>query len=141
MKNTEQIWLDSQCSIAIEYLKQKGLLVDNISVCDNKHLIPLFSIWKFNLIDNSQWWVVAGDLPVDHANGDVAFCSREAVHHFSLKWQLQAENFLKANIEEQDRLAHELNAKAKTLFQIFNDESLWLTKKNKYYLNASLLNG
>jgi len=127
MTNNQQVWLDSQCSTAIDYLKQKGLIVDNITVCENKYLIPSFSIWKFNLHDNSQWWVVTGDLPVDHANGDVAFCSREAVHHFSLKWQLQAENFLKANIAEQDKLAQKLNGQAKTLFQIFNDESLWLT--------------
>jgi hypothetical protein len=129
MTNKQQIWLDKECLAAIKYLEQKGLCVENINICENKYLLPLFSIWKFSLQDGSLWWVVGGDLPVDHANGNVAFCSRDAVQHFSLKWQLQAENFLKANIEDQNKLAHELNAQAKTLFQIFNDESLWITNE------------
>jgi hypothetical protein len=127
MIKKQQEWLDNQCLISIEYLKLKGFDVDGISVFEKKYLMPLFLIWKFTLLDGSQCWVIGGDLPVDHANGDVAFCTREAVHHFSLKWQLQAQHFLKADVKEQNILGKLLNTQAKILFQIYNDESLWVT--------------
>lgn len=127
MTNKQQEWLDQQCLLVIDYLKCKGFDVEGITVNENKYLMPLFSIWKFGLNDNSQCWVIGGDLPIDHACSDVAFNTREAVHHFSLKWQLQAENLMKANVAEQTTLAQLLNGQSKTLFQMFNDESLWLS--------------
>jgi len=129
MTDKQQEWLDQQCLLAIDYLKLKGFNVDGIIVNENKYLMPLFSLWKFDFIDNRQCWVIGGDLPIDHACADVAFNTREAVHHFSLKWQLQAEHLMEANMTKQTKLAQLLSSKSKTLFQMFNDESLWLSDR------------
>ena len=122
---SQQAWKKAQYLIALEYLENKGYIIEDVLISENKYLMPLFSLWKLTLANKSALWVVGGDLPFDHANAEVALKARDAVRHFSLKWQLQAENLLAARVEKQNKLAHRLNSQAKILFQMFNDETLW----------------
>jgi hypothetical protein len=79
-------------------------------------------------------WIICGDLPTDHINSTVASTAREALRHFSLKWQLDASRYKdpvtrKASglDETQDwsRLTAQLVAKAEELYAMAEDESLW----------------
>lgn len=121
----QQKWIREQYLVATKYLAGKGLVADSVSVDESRYLVPIFSVWKIKLFDKQEVWVICGDLPTDHSSIDVAPTAREAVRHFSLKWQMQAENLLRADSEEQTKFAQLLVGRAEGLYQMFENDKLW----------------
>mgnify|MGYP000320624791 CR=1 FL=1 len=121
----QQQWVREQYQVATKYLAEKGLVTQSVKVEDSRYLIPIIAIWKLTLIDGTKCWVLCGDLPTDHSNIDVAGTAKEALKHFSLKWQMQAENLLKANTKEQNDFAQLLISRAEGIYNICEDEKLW----------------
>ncbi|MEW6984517.1 DUF4826 family protein [Colwelliaceae bacterium 6471] len=127
MTNQEQQqWVRDQYQVATKYLASKGLVTDSVAVEDSRYLIPLVSVWKLKLLDNTKLWVICGDLPTDHSAIDAAPTARDALRHFSLKWQLQAENLRQAGGPEQEDFAKILVSRAEGLYKIHENESLWV---------------
>lgn len=127
MTNEEQQkWVRDQYQVATKYLADKGLVTDSVAVEDSRYLIPLVSVWKLKLLDNTKLWVICGDLPTDHSAIDAAPTARDALRHFSLKWQLQAENLRQAGGAEQEDFAKILVSRAEGLYKIHENESLWV---------------
>ena len=100
-------------------------MTNSVNAEDSRYLVPLFALWKLTSLDGKKFWVLCGDLPSDHSSFDVAPNAREALRHFSLKWQMQAENLLQANTDEQNNFANLLIGRAEGLYKLYNDESLW----------------
>ena len=94
----QQQWVREQYQVATKYLATQGLVTDSVVVEESRYLVPFMSVWKLKVLDGSYFWVICGDLPSDHNTVDVAPNAREAVRHFSFKWQMQAENLLKTAI-------------------------------------------
>lgn len=121
----QQQWIKNQYQVATKYLAEKGVVTQSVQVEESRYLVPILALWKLTSIDGNKFWVLCGDLPSDHSSVDVAPNAREAIRHFSLKWQMQAENLLQAKNEEQNEFAHLLIGRADGLYKLFNDESLW----------------
>jgi uncharacterized protein DUF4826 len=122
-----QQWVREQYQIATKYLADKGLVTSSVMVEDSRYIEPLISVWKLKLLDGKWFWVICGDVPSDHVNLDVAKNAQEVLRHFSMKWQLQAENILadSAADEEQQNFAKLLIGRAEGLYQLSNNEKLW----------------
>ncbi len=121
----KQQWIKEQYQIATKYLAEKGIVTKSVIVEESRYLVPLLALWKLTSMDGKRFWVLCGDLPSDYSSVDVAPNAREALRHFSLKWQMQAENLLQAKNEEQNNFAHLLIGRADGLYNLYNDESFW----------------
>ena len=118
-------WVRDQYLAATKYLADKGLVAESVTVEESRYIVPIFSIWKITLFDKSKVWVICGDLPSDHSTIDVAPTAREAIRHFSLKWQMQAENLFKAGTEDQNEFARLLVGRAEGLYKMYEEERFW----------------
>ncbi len=124
----QQQWVREQYQVATKYLAGQGLVTDSVVVEESRYLIPFLSIWKLKVLDGSYYWVICGDLPSDHNVLNVAPNAREAVRHFSFKWQMQAENLLKSGDKEQEEFAQLLISRAEGLYDTYQQEKLWELK-------------
>ena len=121
----QQQWIREQYQVATKYLATKGLVTDSVAVEESRYLTPFMSVWKLKALDGSFLWVICGDLPTDHNAFEVASNAREAVRHFSLKWQMQAENLLTSQDSAQESFAQLLIAKAEVLYDLYQQDKLW----------------
>lgn len=121
----QQQWIREQYQVATKYLATQGLVTDSVVTEESRYLIPLMSVWKLKVLDGSYFWVICGDLPSDHNVLDVAPNAREAVRHFSLKWQMQAENLMKTGDKEQEQFANVLISRAEGLYDMAQQDKLW----------------
>lgn len=124
-ESQQQSWLREQYQGANKYLADKGYVVQSVNEAESRYLVPVIAIWKLNLMANQSVWVICGDVPTDHVKADVASSARDAIKHFSLKWQLQADSLLQNDGEEQTEFARVLIGRAEGLYQIYDDEKLW----------------
>ncbi len=124
----QQQWIKAQYQAATKYLAEKGIVTNSVTVQDSRYLVPLLAVWKLTAMDGKKFWVICGDLPTDHSSVEVAPDARDAVRHFSLKWQMQAENLLQSKKAEQDNFAQILIGRADGLYKLYENESLWQTK-------------
>ncbi|WP_019029129.1 DUF4826 family protein [Colwellia piezophila] len=120
-----QQWIKEQYQVATKYLAEKGIVTNSVKAEDSRYLVPILAVWKLNSLEGKSFWVICGDLPSDHSSIDVAQNAREALKHFSLKWQMQAENLLQAKTAEQTNFANLLISRAEGLHKLCEDEALW----------------
>jgi len=118
-------WVKEQYQVATKYLAEKGMVTNSVKVEESRYLIPVLAIWQLTMLNGDSYWVLCGDLPTAHSRIDVAPNAREALKHFSLKWQMQAENLLKAQDTEQTELAQLLIGRADSLYKLCENEKLW----------------
>ena len=118
-------WVREQYQVATKYLAEQGLVTESVVVEESRYLVPLLALWKLKALDGNYYWVICGDVPSDFNKLDVAPNAREAVRHFSLKWQLQADNLLSAGDKEQEEFAGLLVGRAEGLYKMYEQESLW----------------
>ncbi len=121
----QQEWTREQYLKATKYLADKGLVTQSIADTESRYLVPILAVWKINLLDKSVVWVISGDLPTDHVALNGSETAREVIRHFSLKWQLQAENLLKSEDKEQHKFAQLLIGRADGLYKLHENEELW----------------
>jgi hypothetical protein len=121
----QQDWIRKQYQVATKFLAEKGLITESVADKDSRYLVPLLAVWKMNLADKSSVWVICGDLPTDFSELKVAKNARDAIRHFSLKWQMQAENLLTVEKEESEEFAQLLISRAEGLFGLAENEQLW----------------
>ncbi len=124
-ETAQQQWVREQYQSATKYLATKGLVTDSVVVEDSRYLVPVLAVWKLKMLDGTFFWVISGDLPTDHNAIEVAPNAREAVRHFSLKWQMQAENLLNTGDKEQEEFAKLLISRAEGLYGMHQQEKLW----------------
>ena len=123
-----QLWVREQFQSANKYLAERGLLSDQILTKESRYLVPDIAVWKFKLQNGKKVWVINGRVTTDHVNADVAKTPRDVMRHFSLQWQLKAENIRAlgdAADPAQRGMVQILIRNAEALYQLSQDERLW----------------
>jgi hypothetical protein len=125
-----QEWVRTQFQKANRFLAEKGVIPNKVLTEESRYLAPYFAIWKMESKQPTKqsFWVLSGDLPSDYVDVKVAATAREAVRHFSMMWQLKAENLHKSGLtrdETQAKFANLLVARAESLYKMQEDDKLW----------------
>ncbi|WP_105198929.1 MULTISPECIES: DUF4826 family protein [unclassified Pseudoalteromonas] len=112
---------------AQKHLAEKGIMPKTLVEKDSRFLAPLCAVWKFKAQDGKSYWVITGQLPVDHIEVSAAGSAREAIRHFSLQWQLKADQLL--NSPRLDKTQHDfaqlLINRAHGLYELYEKQELW----------------
>ena len=90
-------WVREQHDLMAQYAGRRELIgsdAEGVPVWSIPHQIFLGRFYD-KASPEQGYWYVAGGVPSDHIPSHLAASAREALRHFSLKWQLQA-----AQIEE-----------------------------------------
>lgn len=120
-------WVREQFQRANQHLAENGILFDSVVVEASRYLAPYVAVWKIKSQQGKYFWVLSGDLPVDYIPFSTAVDVRSALKHFSLSWQLKAENILSAQglDETQENYAKLLADRAISLYQLSEKQELW----------------
>ncbi|MCY7293985.1 DUF4826 family protein [Alteromonas sp. a30] len=120
-------WFNQQSQKATSYLAQKGVVVETVFNEECTYVAPLFAIFKIRDKERKKYWVIAGDLPTDFATDNVAKDAKNAIRHFSLQWQMRAENMIRVGIKDtvQRDFAQMLVTKAEAIYPFVESEALW----------------
>ncbi|MCF1426607.1 MAG: DUF4826 family protein [Shewanella sp.] len=126
----QQQWVREQFQKANKFLAEKGVIPGKVLTDKSRYLVPFLAVWKVEASQpkKQQYWVISGDLPTDYVPADVAPTARDAIKHFSLTWQLKAENLIQSGVVRdptQARFANLLVARAQSLYEMQEDEKLW----------------
>lgn len=126
-----QAWLKEQNTIASEHLNSKGIKVETVkrTRCFNDAQLILSLVVGYDLLNKQtsgeDFWVINGNFPCDHVHALAADNARDALRHFALKWQLQAENLAKTSIDNKNEFGRLLAEKAAILYSYYENERLW----------------
>ncbi|MBY6185610.1 DUF4826 family protein [Marinobacter hydrocarbonoclasticus] len=128
--NTEQqqaAWVREQFQKANKFMAEKGILPGKVIMKESRHLPPLVAIWKIeeNGPRKRRYWVISGDLPTDIIPDSTAPNAREVIRHFSLAWQVKAENLVRSPDKTQQDLARLLVSRAEGLSEMHQQDRLW----------------
>ncbi|WP_341501106.1 DUF4826 family protein [Gallaecimonas sp. GXIMD4217] len=127
----EQAWIRESFQKANGHLASKGILPQKVKQTESRFLAPLVSLWRITAKVEGHikdFWVISGDLPTDHVEVNAAGDAREALRHFSMQWQLKAENIMRgpqAKDEVQVKFANMLVHRGEILYRLFEDDRLW----------------
>ena len=124
------VWTKAQFQKANKFLAEKGVIPDKVIAEESRYLAPYIAVWKMESRQPQKqaFWVISGDLPSDYVDVNVAETARDALRHFSMMWQLKAENMLHSGLTKdpiQAKFAQLLITRAESLFHLQRDEKLW----------------
>ncbi|BDA60359.1 DUF4826 family protein [Shewanella xiamenensis] len=131
MEKLRQEWVRTQFQKANRFLAEKGVIPSKVLADESRYLAPYLAIWKMESKRPTTkiYWVMSGDLPSDFVDVKVAKTARDAVRHFSMMWQMQAENLIRSGATRRDatqaKFAQLLVSRAESLYRMHNDEKLW----------------
>ncbi|MFT6268981.1 MAG: hypothetical protein ACJAVV_001799 [Alphaproteobacteria bacterium] len=129
IKTQEELsnWVREQFQRANKHLAEKGILFDTVVTEESRYMAPDVAIWKIKDTKKDLYWVISGDLPADALPVSTANSAREAIRHFSLSWQLKAENILSmaSSDDTQKDFAAILTQKAEMLYELQDNEEWW----------------
>ncbi|QYJ80220.1 DUF4826 family protein [Shewanella acanthi] len=131
MEKMRQEWVRTQFQKANRFLAEKGVIPSKVLADESRYLAPYLAIWKMESKRPSTktYWVMSGDLPSDFVDVKVAKTARDAIRHFSMMWQMQAENLIRSGATRRDatqaKFAQLLVSRAESLYRMHNDEKLW----------------
>lgn len=123
-----QTWAREAFQKANQFLAEKGVLFESVVIEDCRYLAPLVAVWKIKALDKKMYWVITGDLPSDFTLSENADDARGALRHFSLHWQLKAENLQQSNTENdpsQASFAKLLIDRAERIYALQDKKELW----------------
>jgi hypothetical protein len=125
-----QEWVRTQFQKANRFLAEKGVVPSKVLADESRYLAPYLAIWKMEAKQPKKqtFWVMSGDLPSDYVDVKVAVTARDAIRHFSMMWQLKAENLHKSGVTKdptQLKFAQLLVSRAESLYKMHQDEKLW----------------
>ncbi|NRA82914.1 MAG: DUF4826 family protein [Gammaproteobacteria bacterium] len=120
-------WMNDSFQACNKYLAEKGILTSKVLVEQSRYLAPIVALWKVKAQDGSLIWVITGKVPSDHVAASISSDPREILRHFSLTWQMKAQNIidLNSNDKVQNDFAQLLIKRAEGLYELFEDDKLW----------------
>ena len=100
------------------------------------HLPGALLLAQFEVADSAYWLITGGGGPTDILNAELANQPRDAARHFSLKWQLGAQQLLDgavaapADMTEQEVREKTVNLIrcAESLSELVSAEQFWRNK-------------
>ncbi|MGL4474285.1 MAG: DUF4826 family protein [Shewanella sp.] len=130
LEQQREIWVREQFQKANRFLAEKGIIPGKVLVDQSRYLAPYVAVWKMETAKPAKktYWVISGDLPTDVVEVGAAANPREVLRHFSLNWQLKAENLIRSGAvrdKTQAKFANLLISRAQSLYLMQNDEALW----------------
>ena len=127
--NQEQLsqWVREQFQRANKHLAENGVLFDSVVTEASRYLAPFVAVWKIKSIDKKYYWVISGDVPCDFIPFENEQTARAAIRHFSMMWQLKAENIRQSGTLDKVQLdfASLLITKAEDLYKVQDNENMW----------------
>ena len=128
-----QEWTRAQFQKANKFLAEKGIMPNKVYPEESRYLAPFVAIWKIDTKKPTKqtYWVMSGDLPSDYVEVSVAETARDAVRHFSMMWQMKAENIQRSGLTKdpaQAKFAELLVSRAESLYKMQADDSIWQAK-------------
>ena len=91
---------------------------------------------KFEVADSAYWLIAGGGGPTDILNSELANQPRDAARHFSLKWQLGAQQLLDGEVAPPvDMTEQELREKTVNLIKCAESLSN-LSRRSNFGLTA-----
>ncbi|WP_394132052.1 DUF4826 family protein [Shewanella maritima] len=123
-------WVREHFQKANRFLAEKGIIPSKVIADDSRYLAPYLAVWKMESKQPKKqtFWVMSGDLPSDYVDVKVAATAREAIRHFSMMWQLKAENLHQSGVTKdktQLDFANLLISRAESLHHMCNDDKIW----------------
>ncbi|MBD1583236.1 DUF4826 family protein [Pseudoalteromonas sp. S16_S37] len=130
LEELEQQWQRECFQNAQKHLAEKGIIPSTVFDKESRFLAPLCAIWKMKAQSGKTYWVVTGRLPTDHMETSGAATAREALKHFSYRWQLRADEIVAAGVndETQAKFANLLVNRAHGLYEIADKDELWVNE-------------
>ncbi|TRW49770.1 DUF4826 family protein [Aliidiomarina halalkaliphila] len=124
----QNAWVREQFQKANGYLVEKGMITDQVLTKESLYLVPQIAVWKFTLKGvTDKVWAITGVVPTDHVDAKVAENPRDALRHFSLRWQLRAEEILQNERSDatERKFAEMLVVHAEACYGLVQNEELW----------------
>ncbi|NKF51530.1 DUF4826 family protein [Shewanella sp. WXL01] len=123
-------WVREHFQKANKFLAEKGVIPTKVHTEESRYLAPYLAVWKMDAKQPKKqtFWVMSGDLPSDYVDVKVAATARDALRHFSMMWQLKAENLHQSGLTQdktQREFANLLVSRAESLYHMHNDDKLW----------------
>ncbi|MCL1094825.1 MULTISPECIES: DUF4826 family protein [Shewanella] len=125
-----QEWIRTQFQKANKFLAEKGIMPNKVYADESRYLAPFVAIWKMDSKKPAKqtFWVMSGDLPADYVDVNVAATARDAIRHFSMMWQMKAENIQRSGLTKdpaQAQFAELLISRAEGLYKMQADDKIW----------------
>ncbi len=122
-----QDWVRAQFQRANLHLAEQGIIMESVAVAESRYLPPLVAVWKIHAMNKNVVWVVSGDMPVDFIPLGSAKDAREAMKHFSLRWQMKAQQIIEAGVNDKPTADYVqlLVGRANMLYDLAESEKLW----------------
>lgn len=125
-----QEWVRLQFQRANLHLAEQGIVMESVAVAESRYLPPLIAVWKIHGLNKNVVWAISGDVPVDYLPVAVAANAREALKHFSYRWQMKAQQIMDNGISDQTSADYVqlLVGRANMLYDLSESETLWQGK-------------
>jgi hypothetical protein len=125
-----QEWVRLQFQRANLHLAEQGIVMESVAVAESRYLPPLIAVWKIHGLNKNVVWAISGDVPVDYLPVAVAADAREAIKHFSYRWQMKAQQIIDNGISDQTSADYVqlLVGRANMLYDLSESETLWQPK-------------
>lgn len=114
-------WIREQLDYVVSELSSRGVLEDALLEVKPAWTLPmrlLLGKAREQAQGQSFRWFICGEVPLDHMPSDAAATPREALRHFAMKWQLDAENL-------ESEAAAELVDHAEAIYALVELDELW----------------
>ncbi len=129
-------WNQDNYVEAMKYCDKHGLKVEKFDQKQSRVLPPVLAVWKIDLATKPKTsiWLIGGEVMMDHVDTSIAPSAREVLRHFSMSWQLKAnqlEKVLETNssgnldIEQQRKVIDTLISKAEALYDMYSNDQAW----------------
>jgi len=129
-------WNQSNYVEAMKYCDKHGFKVEKFDQKQSRVLPPVLAVWKIELSTRpkSSIWLIGGEVMMDHVDAAVSPNAREVLRHFSMSWQLKANQLQKAletnssgnlNVEQQTQVIETLISKAEALYEMYSNDQAW----------------
>ncbi|WP_133407125.1 DUF4826 family protein [Parashewanella tropica] len=130
IEQAQSAWVREQFQKANRFMAEKGIIPHKVHDKESRYLVPFIALWKMETKQPTKktYWVLSGDLPSDIVEVSVAKTAREAVRHFSMTWQMKAENLIRTGVTReptQAKYANLLISRAEDLYKMQADDKLW----------------
>lgn len=96
-----QKWAQEQMQAMAKHLAAAGLVVNDQVRVEARWNYPfriLVAQGYGQRTPDERWWLIGGDVPLDHVEARAATDARAAMRHFALRWQVQG-----ARVKSGDR--------------------------------------
>lgn len=117
-----QTWIREQLDLVVRELGSRGVLEDALLEVKPAWTLPmriLLGKAREQAQGQSFQWFICGEVPLDHMPSDAATTPREAMRHFAMKWQLDAEQLA-------SDAAAELVDHAEAIYALVEIDELWV---------------